>query len=89
MRLIDADALEPDTDYDDGEYWGYSITQVKNAPTISIGRNTAEWIPILYDNVEIFYVCSYCRWSSGATTNYCPNCGSIMKTGEKINIKNA
>ena len=33
-RLIDADALEPDADYDDGEYWAYSVTQVCNAPTV-------------------------------------------------------
>lgn len=34
MRLIDADALEPDADYDDGEFWAVSITQIHNAPTI-------------------------------------------------------
>lgn len=34
MRLIDADALEPDADYDDGEYLAYSRTQIENAPTI-------------------------------------------------------
>jgi hypothetical protein len=33
-RLIDADALEPDADYDDGEFWAYSVAQVCNAPTI-------------------------------------------------------
>ena len=34
MRLIDADLLEPDADYDDGEFWAYSKTQIDNAPTI-------------------------------------------------------
>lgn len=33
-RLIDANELEPDADYDDGEFWAYSITQVCNAQTI-------------------------------------------------------
>ena len=33
-RLIDADALEPDCDYDDGAYWGVSVTQIENASTI-------------------------------------------------------
>ena len=33
-RLIDADALEPDADYDDGEFWAYSVAQVCNAPTV-------------------------------------------------------
>ena len=32
--LIDRDALEPDTDYDYGEYWAYSAAQVYNTPTI-------------------------------------------------------
>ena len=33
-RLIDVDNLEPDTDYDDGEYWAYSIRQVYDVSTI-------------------------------------------------------
>lgn len=33
-RLIDADLLEPDADYDGGEYWAVSMTQIQNAPTI-------------------------------------------------------
>jgi hypothetical protein len=33
-RLVDADALEPDADYDDGDYWAYSVAQVCSAPTI-------------------------------------------------------
>ena len=33
-RLIDADDLEPDTDYDDGDFHAYSIRQIYDAPTI-------------------------------------------------------
>ena len=33
-RLIDADKLEPDAEYDEGEFWAYSVAQVCNAPTI-------------------------------------------------------
>ena len=33
-RLVDADALEPDADYYDGDYLAYSVAQVCNAPTI-------------------------------------------------------
>ncbi len=33
-RLIDADALEADTDYEDGNYYGFSIGQIVDAPTI-------------------------------------------------------
>ena len=32
--LIDRDALEPDADYDDGEFWAYSVAQVCNAPAV-------------------------------------------------------
>ena len=42
MRLIDADLLEPDADYDDGEFWAYSTTQIKNAPTV---EPEPKWIP--------------------------------------------
>lgn len=42
MRLIDADELEPDTDYDDGEYFAYSKAQIENAPTIEPERKTGK-----------------------------------------------
>lgn len=41
-RLIDADALEPDSDYDDGEYWAISMTQIENAPTVIEAEGTNE-----------------------------------------------
>ena len=33
-RLIDVDSLDPDTDYDDGDFYAYSIRQIHDAPTI-------------------------------------------------------
>lgn len=42
MRLIDADVLEPDADYDDGDYWAVSIAQIQNASTI---EPEPKWIP--------------------------------------------
>ena len=33
-KLIDADALEPDEGYDDGEYWAYSVAQVCSAQAV-------------------------------------------------------
>lgn len=33
MRLIDADLLEPDAEYDDGEFWAYSKRQIEEAPS--------------------------------------------------------
>lgn len=35
MRLIDADLLEPDADYDDGEFLAYSKRQIEEAPTVA------------------------------------------------------
>lgn len=41
-RLIDVDNLEPDADYDDGEYWAYSIRQVYDVSTIFEPEYTEE-----------------------------------------------
>lgn len=39
-KLVDADALEPDADYDNGVYWAYSVAQVYSAPTIVESEDT-------------------------------------------------
>ena len=44
MRLIDADLLEPDADYDDGEYWAISMAQIQSAPTITPERKRGRWL---------------------------------------------
>lgn len=49
MRLIDADLLEPDADYDDGEFWAVSMTQIENAPTIEPNRNE---MVVIFDYCE-------------------------------------
>ena len=33
-RLIDADSLECDSEYDDGEFWAVSMVQIENTQTI-------------------------------------------------------
>ena len=56
MRCIDADELEPDTDYDDGEYFAYSRAQIENAPTIEPEQH---WIPVserLPENKTAYYL---------------------------------
>lgn len=61
MRLIDADALEPDADYDDGDYWAVSIAQIHNAPTIEPERKTGRWIKkTIKKKIENDYSCSEC-----------------------------
>ena len=80
-RLIDADLLEPDSDYDDGEYWAYSKTQIDNAPTIKPERKTGKWIDFSMSIKGVpTEACGECgEWSLGIGKNYCPNCGAKMK----------
>lgn len=83
MRLIDADALEPDTEYDDGEYWAYSRTQIENALTIE-ERKKGKWL----DEYRYGYKCSECGGyleieCEDIEMNFCPNCGADMREGEQ------
>lgn len=86
MRLVDADALEPDAEYDDGEYWAYSRTQIEKAPTIEPERKRGKWLPMfegMYRSGAYWFNCSECGHivpggiQSGY--NYCPNCGADMR----------
>lgn len=82
-RLIDADVLEPDADYDDGEYWAVSIAQIQNAPTIE-ERKTGEWIDAndgKWNTIEVLK-CSVCGEIDNRmyrTDNFCPACGAMME----------
>ena len=81
-RLIDADLLEPDADYDDGEYWAVSMAQIQSAPTVTPERKRGEWI-FIGDG----YKCSKCRsvyswWADSQTSNFCQNCGAEMRGGQ-------
>lgn len=85
MRLIDVDVLEMDADYDDGEYWAYSKTQIDNAPTIEPQRPKGKWIPV--DDREIPYgllfKCSQCGTevivNDALEHNFCSECGCQME----------
>ena len=82
MRPIDADALKPDADYDDGDYWAYSIGQVHFAPTIEPERKKGAWI-----NEGRIIRCNKCKtgyavvkgMKSALTYKFCPNCGADMR----------
>ena len=91
MRLIDADELEPDTDYDDGEYFAYSKAQIDNAPTIKLECKTGKWLPDNNNYYEERYICSECKRSYKVDAcmgkpiwNYCPNCGDKKEEPEDI-----
>lgn len=82
MRLIDADALEPDADYDDGDYWAVSMAQIQNAPTIE--PRTGKWIPVM--NGRGGHCCNRCNGYAPSYANgdehlsdFCPNCGARME----------
>ena len=81
MRCIDADALEPDADYYEGDYWAVSIVQIHNAPTIEprkkgmwIEHNPHKW------GLGIVFECSECGEKIDCEpSNFCPNCGAEME----------
>ena len=88
MRLIDADALEPDAEYDDGEFWAVSISQIENAPTIKPERKKGKWVTHKepHKNMCYYIKCSKCGkeaiWTNGFSLyppNFCPNCGADMR----------
>lgn len=76
MRLIDADLLEPDADYDDGEFWAVSMAQIQGAPVIEPKRETGEWIE---DEDEMRVICSKCGEPNDFISDFCPNCGVGMR----------
>ena len=82
MRLIDADVLEPDADYDDGVYWAVSMAQIQNAPTIE-ERKPGKWIEDGYNYIKA--VCSICGEPCATyimgnpRDRFCKWCGADMR----------
>ena len=90
MRAIDADALEPDADYYEGDYWAVSIVQIHNAPTIEPQRKKGRWIiKTIKKKIENDYSCSECGRHVSVMRGYdvrmvypfC-HCGADMTEGE-------
>ena len=91
MRCIDADALEPDADYYEGDYWAVSIVQIHNAPTIEPQRKKGRWIKkTIKKKIENDYLCSECGRHVSLMKGYdvrmvypfC-HCGAEMTEGEE------
>lgn len=80
MRMIDADLLEPDADYDDGEFWAVSIRQIENAPTIEPKKG--KWIDKSNGIEGAWNYCSVCGEQAIDLYDFCPNCGADMREGE-------
>lgn len=85
MRAIDADLLEPDAEYDDGEFWAYSKAQVDNAPTITPERKRGRWIQTRHFG-RMYRMCSSCsaerKDDLSTGWNYCQYCGAAMQEDE-------
>lgn len=90
MRLIDADALECDTEwseYHDG-FISYSQMEIDTAPTIdAVEVVHGEWKRKIVDHgFNADWVCSECGYrikTDFVDYNFCPNCGSRMKGAER------
>ena len=82
MRPIDADLLEPDAGFDDGEFWAYSKTQVDNAPTITPERKRGRWIHYDEGDFDYDYKCSNCGYAVWDDSDFCPGCGADMRGEE-------
>lgn len=64
---------------------------IQSMPGVNIERDERKgnWIPWMHNNDKftyggqiIIYKCSECNTSAGHKTNFCPECGAMMK-GEK------
>lgn len=77
-RYIDAELLEPDTEWDDYEdcYISYSYYQIRCAKTADVREN----IKAYWKNVnDEYYSCSYCGGCADIAYHYCPWCGADMR----------
>lgn len=81
-RYIDAELLEPDTEWDDYEdgYISYSDHQIRCAKTADVRENVrGEWID---DREHNCYLCSACGLPGLKSFGFCPNCGADMRGGD-------
>lgn len=82
-RYIDAELLEPDTEWDDYDdrYVSYSQLEIDSAPTADVRENVrSEWV--LTDHAYTVH-CKRCRYKNNRASQYCPECGAYMTNGTK------
>ena len=85
-RYIDADKLEPDTEWDeyDDRYVSYSQLQIDNAPTADVRENVrGKWKYTEEERGQTYPIirCSICGFYVGGEWHFCPNCGADMRGG--------
>lgn len=84
MRLIDAELLEPDADYDDGEFWAYSKTQIDNASTIKPEWKTGKWVPCSERLPEVDELVLVTDDSGGVKTVDVDRCGEYEASSKRF-----
>lgn len=88
MRLIDADLLEPDAEYDDGEFWAVSMRQIENAPTIEpkTETKTPRWVAedrFVKGHYFEYPHCPKCNCELIIGQSYCSICGQHITWDEE------
>lgn len=70
---------EPDAVQEHDERCNYAISCIENAPPADVAPvRHGRW----YDKGALSCRCSECGCKSNRESNYCPNCGALMKEAE-------
>lgn len=81
-RYATMDAIPAPTDADEAEYYGKICDVIETMPAIKSDVRRGRWIAEEDADGDISFVCSECsrrlRWDE----DFCPSCGSDMRTAD-------
>lgn len=81
-RYATMDAIPAPTDADEAEYYGKVCDAIEAMPAIKSEVRRGRWITQEDADGDISFVCSECsrrlRWDE----DFCPSCGSDMRTAD-------